>query len=586
MTKAKKQKSSTEEALQYRLRFEKVIMTISSRFINLEPGEVDHGIEDALGSIGMFAGVDRAYLFQFTPDAQRFSNSHEWCGEGIDSHKTRLQKVSVNDFPWVSEKINRGEIIHVPTVEDLPVEATAEKVEFTREGILSLLNVPIILSGTVVGFVGFDSVRQEKSWNEDTISLLKIVGEIFGNALQRKRTEQALREANEQLERRVAQRTAELEEANRSLQNEIGIRNREIMERIRAEDAMRRSEERYRDLFENASDFIQMVSPDHRFLYVNRAWKSALGYTTQDLAALRMFDILPKDQAARYRELVHRATNGEDVGKFETEFVKKNGSHIAVEGSFSYKQENDKLAWIRGIFRDVSQRKEIDRIKNEFVTTVSHELRTPLTAIHGSLGALTSGVGGDLSTKAKAFIEIAYKNSARLVRLTSDFLDLQKMEAGRVDFSMRPVELMPIVEQTLEANRGFADKYGVQFVLVRGVSDVRVNADIDRLMQVMTNLLSNAAKFSPADGTVEISVSNQSPFVRVSVTDHGPGVPVEFHKQLFQKFAQAPQQGEKKGTGLGLSISKSIIERMGGTVGFHSEPGKGATFFFDLPILS
>lgn len=560
-------------------------MTISSRFINLEPGEIDRGIEEALGSVGTFAGVDRSYLFLFSDDAQRFSNSHEWCAEGIDSQKPRLQKVSVNDFPWVSEKINRGEIIHVPRVAELPVEATAEKMEFTREQILSLINVPIILSGTVVGFIGFDSVRQEKTWTEDSISLLKIVGEIFGNALQRKRTEQALREANEQLERRVAERTAELEEANRSLQHEIAVRDREILERIRAEDAMRRSEERYRDLFENASDFIQMVTPDHRFLYVNRAWKAALGYNSQDLATLRMFDILPEDQAARYRELVQRATDGEDVGKFETEFVKKNGIRIAVEGSISCKREKDKLAWIRGIFRDVSQRKEIDRIKNEFITTVSHELRTPLTAIHGSLGALTQGVGGELSTKTKAFIDIAYKNSARLVRLTSDFLDLQKMESGRVEFSMRPVELMPVIEQTLEANRAFADKYGVRFLLVRAVSEVRVNADIDRLMQVMTNLLSNAAKFSPTNAVIEVAVEVRNPAVRISVTDHGPGVPTDFRKQIFQKFAQAPQDGDKKGTGLGLSISKSIIERMGGSIGFESEPGKGATFFFELPLV-
>lgn len=583
MAKAKKQTGS-EEALQYRLRFEKVIMTISSRFINLEPGELDRGIEEALGRIGEFAGADRAYLFQFTADALRFSNSHEWCAEGIDSHKSRLQKVSVNDFPWVSEKINRGEIIHIPGVSELPVEATAERVEFTKEGILSLINVPIILSGTVVGFVGFDSVREEKTWTDDSISLLKIMGEIFGNALQRKRTEQALRDANEQLERRVAERTAELEEANRSLQTEISIRNREIMERIRAEDAMRASEERYRDLFENASDFIQMVAPDHRFLYVNRAWRTALGYTSQDLATLRMFDILPEDQGARYRELVQQATSGQDVGKFETEFITKTKTRIAVEGSISCKREKDKLISIRGIFRDVSQRKDIDRIKNEFITTVSHELRTPLTAIHGSLGALTTGVGGDLSTKAKAFIEIAYKNSGRLVRLTSDFLDLQKMEAGRVEFSMRPVDLMPIVEQTLEANRGYADKYGVRFTLMRS-ADVRVTADIDRLMQVMTNLLSNAAKFSPSDGVVEISVAVHNPLVRVSVADHGPGIPPEFRERVFQKFAQAPQDGNKKGTGLGLSISKSIIERMNGSMGFESEPGKGAVFYFELPTI-
>ena len=465
------------------------------------------------------------------------------------------------------------------------MEATAEKEEFEQEEILSLINVPMILSGNVVGFVGLDSVKREKSWNDDSRSLLKIVGEIFANALQRKRTEEALREANRELENRVVERTAELEEANRSLQKEIGIRNREIMERIRAEDALRQSEERYRDLFENASDFVQMVGSDHRFLYVNRAWRTALEYTAQDLATLRMFDILPEDQSTRYRALVHRATNGEDVGKFETEFVSKSGARIPVEGSISCRQEKEKLIWIRGIFRDMSHRREIDRIKNEFIRTVSHELRTPLTAIHGSLGAMAQGVGGELPAKTKAFIDIAYKNSARLVRLINDFLDLEKMEAGRTEFQLEPVDLMPIIEQALEANRAFAERHSVKFVLTESLPGARVNADSDRLTQVITNLLSNAAKFSPSKSAVEVSVRGDESMVRVSVRDHGPGISPEFQGRIFQKFAQA-DQSDKKGTGLGLSISKSIIDRMGGKIGFVSPPGEGATFFFELPRLS
>lgn len=581
---AKQKKNPERDALDYRLRFEKLIMSISSRFINLETAEIDRGIEDALEAIGKFEDVDRTYLFLFQEDGQKFSNTHEWCNSGITSQKPRLQNLFLNDLPWVSERINRGEIIHIPNVADLPVEATAEKKEFQKEGIHSLINVPMMVSGTVVGFVGFDSVRQSKVWQDDSIALLRIVSEIFANALQRKQIELALRTANEQLEQRVMERTTQLEDANRSLQREIEIRNREIVERMRVEDALRRSEERYRDLFENAGDFIQMIAPDYRFLYVNRAWREAMGYSPHDLAALRMFDIIPEEHAARYRDTLQRAINGEDVGKFETEFVCKDGHRLAVEGSISPKREGGNLVWIRGIFRDVSHRKEIDRIKNEFIATVSHELRTPVTAIHGSLGAMSQGTAGPLSDRAKAFIDIAYKNSARLVRLINDFLDLEKMEAGRIEFKMSPTKLMPVLQQAIDSNRSYADRFGVTLELKDSFDGAMVQVDPDRLMQVLTNLISNAAKFSPPGKAIEVAAVRQSPGVRVSVSDHGPGIPPDFRDRIFQKFAQASNV-EKKGTGLGLSISKFIVEKMGGTIGFHSEPGKGATFYFDLPLV-
>jgi len=216
---------------------------------------------------------------------------------------------------------------------------------------------------------------------------------------------------------------------------------------------------------------------------------------------------------------------------------------------------------------------------------VSHELRTPLTSIRGSLGLLAGGAAGEISHAAKKMIDIAYKNSERLTRLVNDILDIERIEGGKLAFQMTSLDLMQLVEQVLEANSGYGEQFGVTFVLTGNVAGARVQGDADRLTQVLTNLLSNAAKFSPAGGTVEVAVTRQDRQLCVSVSDHGPGVPAAFRARIFGKFAQADGSTSRQnaGAGLGLSIAKAIIERHGGRIDYTSELGQGATFFVDLP---
>lgn len=244
-------------------------------------------------------------------------------------------------------------------------------------------------------------------------------------------------------------------------------------------------------------------------------------------------------------------------------------------------------------FRDITERQKIERLKNEFVSMVSHELRTPLTSIRGSLSLMMGGIGGEIPPQAKSLVEIALKNSERLVVLINDILDIEKIESGKMDFSLQPINLVTFVQEAIEFNRGYGEQLGVNFVLDTNLSNVRVNVDRDRLMQVITNLLSNAAKFSPPQGTVVVSitrpptgtVTSSSPQICVSVQDHGPGIPENFRHQIFQKFAQADSSDarQKGGSGLGLSISKVIIEKLGGTIWFDTELNVGTTFHFDLP---
>jgi signal transduction histidine kinase len=243
---------------------------------------------------------------------------------------------------------------------------------------------------------------------------------------------------------------------------------------------------------------------------------------------------------------------------------------------------------VRGILRALryaTERSRLERLKDEFVSTVSHELRTPLTSISGSLGLLMGNAGGDLPKPMARLLAIAHTNSQRLVRLVNDILDIEKMQAGRAVFNFSRVEVRSLVAQAIEANRGFAESYGVRVRLEDGPAAADVRADPDRLLQVVTNLLSNAFKFSPADSEVTIAIEKGTDMVRFTVRDHGPGIPIDFKPLIFEKFAQADAGDARKkgGTGLGLSIVKEIVDRLSGEVGFADAPGGGTVFHVQLP---
>jgi signal transduction histidine kinase len=198
---------------------------------------------------------------------------------------------------------------------------------------------------------------------------------------------------------------------------------------------------------------------------------------------------------------------------------------------------------------------------------------------------MASGVLGELPSDAMPLLKVAQNNCDRLVRFINDVLDIEKIEAGRMALHLEVTELEPLLEQSIETTRPYGDQLAVRFRIESSAPEVRVRVDPDRLIQVMENLLSNAARFSPPGGEVQIELAERGRYVRVSVTDHGPGIPPEFRSQLFERFAQgAPATSRQKGgTGLGLSIARAIVEQLGGTIGFVSRTGAGTTFHFDLP---
>ena len=238
-------------------------------------------------------------------------------------------------------------------------------------------------------------------------------------------------------------------------------------------------------------------------------------------------------------------------------------------------------------FVDVTERKRVEQMKGDFVSTVSHELRTPLTSIAGSLGLLAGGAVGTLPDKARHLVSIAKANSDRLIRLVSDILDMEKIESGRIEFRSTPREIGPIVRHVADTAQGFAARYGARIEVQDPPSLARAMVDEDRLHQVLTNLVSNAIKFTPEGEAVRVATTaTPSGDWRIEVVDRGPGIPEDFRARIFQPFAQADGTDARRlgGTGLGLSIAKSLVERMGGRIGFESASGQGTRFYVDLPM--
>ncbi len=232
----------------------------------------------------------------------------------------------------------------------------------------------------------------------------------------------------------------------------------------------------------------------------------------------------------------------------------------------------------------VAEREQMARVKNEFVSTVSHELRTPLTSIAGALELIDAGVTGELPEKAHEMVRIAFQNSQRLIRLINDILDIEKIESGRLTFERKQAALRPLIERALHETQSFAAGFKVTLRFLPG-DELLAWVDPDRFLQAVTNLLSNAAKFSPPEGVVDVILVRRDSKVRLSVVDRGPGIPENFRNRLFEKFAQADSSDRraKGGTGLGLAIVKGIVERFGGTISFETVLGAGTTFHIDLP---
>jgi PAS domain S-box-containing protein len=341
---------------------------------------------------------------------------------------------------------------------------------------------------------------------------------------------------------------------------------RDVTEQRRAEDAQRRLVA----TLEATVDLVAIYTMAGQVVYLNHAARRVLGDIADRLYGPDALAVALRD-GHWSGETIVRGADGRDIPVAQVVVA-----HPSAQGG---------VWFVSTIMRDLSEWKKLDRMKNEFVSTVSHELRTPLTSIRGALGLLEAGVTGELSDKGIDLVHVARENCERLIRLINDMLDLDKIEAGVLPLDVIDLSPADVVQTTLDGIAGMAVVYGIR--LEQSVAPTpTVRADRDRIVQVLTNLVSNAIKFSPAGSVVRVVVTATPDRVRLAVENAGQGIPPADRDKLFRRFQQldGADNRQRGGTGLGLAIAKAIVEQHEGRIGFESEPGVRTTFWFDLPL--
>lgn len=377
-----------------------------------------------------------------------------------------------------------------------------------------------------------------------------------------------------------------------------------ITARKQAEDEIRHLATHLRVMLDSADSAIISTDATGTIQIFNRGAEKMLGYSAQELVGRQtpglfhdpaeiatLLNRLRQEGipiASPFDALVHEARQGRPSQR-EWTMVDRDGNRFPALLSINALRSADgEVEGYLGIANNISQMREADRLKSEFISTVSHELRTPLTAIRASLGMINSGLFGDLPEDARQLTDIAHQSTERLIRLINDLLDIEKIASGKMRFEMKPHQLRDLLLATVKDNETLASRAGVTLRLEDGDIAATVRGDADRLVQTFTNLVSNAVKFSPANSEVRIAVTPlRANWVRVSIIDHGCGIPEEFRARIFQRFAQADGSDTraKGGTGLGLAITREIVERHGGEISFETAVGQGTCFHIDLPVL-
>jgi len=358
------------------------------------------------------------------------------------------------------------------------------------------------------------------------------------------------------------------------------IAGAQLIEDVRAESEKSQAATRQIEALVQASrSGILLVDRHSRVAFVNSAFRRMFALDDHELTGWPVAAV----EAAARPVLGEQHLRGEDrelevevPGEPKPRVLRAYSADVAGTAG-------EPIGWM-GVFDDVTRDREVDRMKSEFISTVSHELRTPLTSIKASMALLLDGSAG-LDEEGTELLQVSKRNADRLVRLVNDILDVSKIEAGRLQLDVKEHEVTPLCTEAVTGIEAFAQKVGVS---VRSRVDPalpRVRADWDRVVQVLTNLLSNALKFSPRGSEVDLLVSRRDEEVLFCVRDRGPGIAADFRDKLFTKFAQSDRaKREQEGTGLGLAISRALVLAHGGEIWFESEPGKGAAFYFTLPV--
>lgn len=505
--------------------------------------DINEAIINAFEMIGNIINVDRITLFENRFDKEKLFASYKyaWVSNSIYSqiNDLTLQNMPIDSFPDIANSLIQKKIM-VGNTENM--EPEFRKI-LKLHNVRSIMLFPIHIEENFWGFIGFDDCKSERTWNEAEKAILMTFAASIAGALER----------------------------NQKREQE------------------KNNERRLRTILDNVQDGIVTISDNCMIESCNPAIANIFGYAFSEIIGFPLDLLLPHSCSCEDKKCSSEKCTLQETFAYEADAKgrRKDGSTFPVEVDIK-KIDFDNKSIVLMVIRDITQRKEFDKMKNEFVSTVSHELRTPLTSIKGSLGLVTSGIFGAFPEKANELLNIANSNCSRLTNLINDILDLEKIKAGKMEFKYEELEINSILEHSIVLNQAYADQFGMKIKMIKFTDEAFISADKNRLLQVISNLFSNAVKFSKLGDEVTIMSENINGKIKVSFIDKGIGIPEDSKHKIFSSFSQVDSSDSrsKGGSGLGLSICKLIIEKMGGEIAFDSVAGEGSTFFFIMPEIT
>ncbi len=530
------QQKRIEEALNNNLEVEKLISVISSKFINVDLKRINNEINRAIEVIGRHINIDRSYVFLISDCRKFMSNTHEWCNKGIEPQKYILQRLPLTEFPWWIEKLSSLQTIHIDNVDYMPNEASAEKEILKAQNIKSVLVFPMIIDNELNGFLGFDSVNNFKKWEEEETLLLKLLAEIFVNALKRISTEQRIR----------------------------------------------KSEERNKAIVEALPDLFFRLDKKMVLLDCSKQYNELFYIPYEAFLGKKLNKILPPKVAKLAAEKIDKAFKTNKLQIFYYPLTIK-GSERWFEARVLPAGKNEILALVRDITSIRRQQKILEQ-KNEelerYTYTVSHDLKSPLITVKGFATFLIEDIKNNKFDNLQKDLSRIIQAADKMSTMLEEILEISK--AGQIVKAHESIPLKQIVDEVLNL---------LSIVIKQKNATIKVSgnlpsiiADKNRIKDVFQNLIENALKYSKEDTNpvINIGCKKQRDKTVVFVKDNGIGMKPELTEKIFGLFTKL--QSNTKGTGIGLAISKRIIEAHNGKIWAESAgPGKGSAFYFYIP---
>ncbi len=548
--------------LKHRIEMDMIVADISREFIELGFESTDEAIHRALARVGSFVGADRSYVFQYSEEKRVMSNSHEWCDKGIEPQMARLQKLPVDSLPWFTEQMSQLKTVHVPSVANLPQEARAEKKEWQEEGIQSLVCFPMVYGRNLCGFVGFDAVRQKRSWSKEDILLLRLLGEIFSSTLERKR-------ANETLER---------------------------------------SETKYRSLFDDALDMIHIIDSKGIIIDANPIELTTMGYTREEYLGKPLIEMIYPDYRSVASETIKKVLSGRIVEGHETAMVTKHGGRIDIEVNAVPRVSDGTIVGVRAISRNITERKQAELVKNELESQlrqahkmeaigvlaggIAHDFNNILGIIIGNLELATFLL--ERKNAAHSNLDKALQACMRAKDMVNQILAFSRQEENQ----LKPIDIKPILKEVIKLIRAsIPTTINIQQSIT--IEKAMILGDPTQIHQILINLCTNAAQAMEKMGSllqlglasvhIDTDCAKEMPelatgkYIRLTVSDNGHGIGADILGKVFDPYFTTKEVGT--GTGMGLSVVHGIVKDHGGTIRVYSEEDKGTTFHVFLPEL-